>query len=328
MPPDDAAIIGVLAAAGIPLASEGLVPHPGGTDSYVFTACHADGRPLMVKVARHPRSRYDTTAWAAVTMAAAGIPVPDVLWHNQRVCVETRCPGQALAPETAGQDTVTVQPPDAVSSGAAVTAGRILRRLHTVPAIGFGRLDPAGRSLYGSLHDWLLASPPYAPPTPGGVGLGKLTGTVHAVLRNHLHRLPEVAPQLLHGDCGARHVIVCDGNVTGLVDLESVRGGDPLADIAGWSLHEHPDLTASMLSGYFPQPPDTATRWALTLYRLRIAAALLCFHLRSGEPARARLRAAQIRADLDDVAAGTPRLIPLVTPTSLIKEPPCPESPQ
>ncbi|WP_329080134.1 MULTISPECIES: phosphotransferase family protein [unclassified Streptosporangium] len=314
----------MLAAAGISLTAEGLTSHPGGTDSHVFTACHADGRALMVKVARHPRSRYDTTAWAAVTMAAAGIPVPVVVWHNQRICVETRCPGQALAPETTGQDTVTAQPPDAASRSAAITAGQILRRLHTVPAIGFGRLDPAGRSLYGSLHDWLLAPPPDAPPAAGGAGLRELTGTVEAVLRNHLYRLPEGAPQLLHGDCGARHVIACDGKVTGLVDLESVRGGDPLTDVAGWSLNEHPDLTASMFTGYFPQPPEVATSWALTLYRLRIAAALLCLHLRSGEPARARLRAAQIRADLADVADGTPRLVPLVTPTSLIKEPPCP----
>jgi aminoglycoside phosphotransferase (APT) family kinase protein len=101
--------------------------------------------------------------------------------------------------------------------------------------------------------------------------------------------------------------------ITGIVDLESVRGGDPLSDLAGWSLQEHPLLTTALLTGYFGHPPDEATRVALTLYRLRIASALLRFHLSRGELFSAATKGRQIQADLDDLAAATPRALPRIT---------------
>ncbi|MEU7894224.1 phosphotransferase [Nonomuraea sp. NPDC049152] len=319
-PPPTGQIIGELVGAGIHLSDDGLIQHVGGTNNHVFTASHADGRPLVVKAARHTRTRYGTAVWAAAAMTATGVPTPTVLWHNDRICVETRCAGQALAAEPIHQRPGTARPPGDAELVGAVDAGRILRLLHTVPAAGFGQLDPSGRGRYRSLREWLLSPPPLTGSAADAPDPAPLLAAVHATLRRHLPVLGDVAPRLLHGDCGGRHLIADGGRVTGVVDLESVRGGDPLTDVAAWSLTEHPDLTTAMLGGYFPHRPDPVTVWALALYRLRIAAALLTFHLRSGYPAAARLRAAQIRADLLDIAADRPRLAPLVTAASALEE--------
>src|SRR5437762_2002930 len=83
-------------------------------------------------------------------------------------------------------------------------------------------------------------------------------------------QVPQRPLRLLHGDWVARHVLVAAGQITGLVDLQSVLGGDPLTDLAGWSLQEPAPLTEALFAGYGLNQADEPTRLALGLYRLRI----------------------------------------------------------
>jgi Ser/Thr protein kinase RdoA (MazF antagonist) len=137
------------------------------------------------------------------------------------------------------------------------------------------------------------------------------------VLSHHADRLPAIQPRLLHGDWTARHVITDNGAVTGVVDLESVRGGHPLTDIAGWSLQEPAALTDGLLIGYFSTRPsgqtDLATCTVLTVLRLRIAMSLLADHLARADTTQVRLRTAQLHADLADLACGQPPARPRIS---------------
>ncbi|HET6481707.1 MAG TPA: phosphotransferase [Actinoplanes sp.] len=296
----DAAVADILEAAGLGAGHAPLVARHGGLDHTVYATRTPKHRLLVKTVAVGP-GRLPAAAWAAATLAAAGIPVPRVLGYTSRVCVETRCPGRAL-------DTMDDLP---VIGAVAAGAGALLRRVHAITVSGFGRLDAAGRGTHPDLRAWLLDR---RPPPASATSWRALLDEVHHTLAEHAGRLAAAGARLLHGDWAARHVIAADGRVTGLVDLASVRGGDPLTDLAAWSLQESAALTRALFAGYFRTPPDEAARTALTLYRLRIAASLLAVHSVGNDTVRTMLRARQLRADLEDLARGTPRTAPRICP--------------
>ncbi|GAA4471820.1 hypothetical protein GCM10023170_090770 [Phytohabitans houttuyneae] len=310
----DAELATLLADAGVTGPHTALVPLAAGEDNQVYATAVA-GRDLVVKGARTSRVRSGVAAWAAAQLAAVGVPAPTVLGYRGRLLVETRCPGTPLDQHHAGHG-----PPADLTA----QAGRLLRRIHTVPVRGYGRLDTAGVGLRPCLHSWLLQLPPL--PTTATADMHALRAQARQTLRHHLPELAGVPAVLLHGDWTARHVIVNDGRITGIVDLESVRGGDPLADLAGWSLQEPAELTHGLYTGYFTTPPDRPTRLRLALYRVRIAAAMLAQHITNANRAQLRLRTAQLQADLADLSCKQPATQPRITPPPLPprKEgPPC-----
>ncbi|MDG4834870.1 aminoglycoside phosphotransferase family protein [Solwaraspora sp. WMMD1047] len=294
----------LLAAAGI------NEPHPllskldQGEDNTLYVTTVAD-QDLVVRVRRGLTDRYAVAAWASRTLSNARVPVARVLGVTEGVAVETRCPGGPLASARS-----TTARPAGKDVEVAVEAGRLLRRIHTVPVIGFGKLDLTGHGHGGTPHDWLVA---HRIGHATDNDLTVLLTRVHQVIRHHAASLSGAPTRLLHGDWKAAHIIAADGEITGVVDLESARGGHPLADVAGWSLREHPALTDALIHGYASPDWDTATAVTLTLLRLRIAAALLRYHLDHQDTANAQLRVRQLRADLHDLTAGRPRTTPRAT---------------
>jgi aminoglycoside phosphotransferase (APT) family kinase protein len=317
----DTELTALLAAAGVTGPFEALVPLAAGEDNQVY-ATAAAGRDLVVKAARAARVRSGVVAWAAAQLAAVGVPAPTVLAYRGRLLVETRCPGTPLDQYL----THHAQSAEPVSTPAevATAAGRLLQRIHSVPVRGYGRLDTAGVGRRPSLDGWLLQLPPL--PTAADADVHALRTQALQALRHHMPLLAGVPAVLLHGDWTARHVIVNAGRITGVVDLESVRGGDPLADLAGWSLQESAELAQALYAGYFTTPPDHPTRIRLALYRVRIAAAMLARHVTHAEHAQLALRTAQLQADLADLSCQQPAARPRITPPSIppIQEgPPC-----
>lgn len=308
----DTELAAVLTAAGVNGPHAPLVPLAGGQDNYVYATC-AGGHDLVVKAPRSGKVRYGVAAWAAAQLAAVGVPAPRVVGYRDQLLVETRCPGMPLHEYRPCDDSFggSVKPSPVEL---ATAAGNLLRRVHTVPVHGYGRLDTAGVGLRPSLGSWILHLPPL--PSDSGADVHALRGQAQQVLRHHLHLLQSVPAALLHGDWTARHVVVDNGRITGVVDLESVRGGDPLADLAGWSLQEPRDLTDALFAGYFTSTPSRAARMRLALYRIRIAAAMLAAHVVRAEHAQLVLRTAQLHADLADLSCGQPATLPAITPCS------------
>jgi aminoglycoside phosphotransferase (APT) family kinase protein len=196
---------------------------------------------------------------------------------------------------------------------AAERAGETLRLLHTIPVSGVGQLDIHGTGHHTSIGSWLRAAAKPRIPTTVPDHVHALLERGHRTLHQSASSLPpRIQPKLLHGDWTARHVLTDGQDITGILDLESVRGGDPLTDLAGFSLQECAELTRALFTGYFPGGPPAKALLPLTLYRLRIAISLLQYHARCGDTALLDLRAAQIKSELDDLASGvlspTPRI--------------------
>ncbi len=301
-------LAGKITAAGIPLAQASLTPAPGGADNLVFTATTTGGAKLIIKTPRRPATaRYGTAAWAAATLASHGIPAPKVLWHDSEACAETRCVGMPLT-GTAGRPDTTGTTADPATLHAARQAGALLRKVHAITVAGYGRLTPAGTGPCQSLLDSMLQETPQAPPGRAG----QLAGKAWRVVTEHREHLDDPGPRLLLGDCAARHIYLNPRTdaITGFIDLESARGGHPLADVAGFSVREHPQITRALLDGYFPADPAPADLWALTLHRARIAAHLLLFHSSRGEDEAAARLTAPLAADITAITRGTPTALP------------------
>jgi len=303
--PSHPLLLAALTAAGFDSTDARFTPLRPGTDSLPFAAATRDGDELVVKVRRAgSRSRYPTAAWASARMNEAGVPAARVLWHSEEACVETRCQGRPIEAD----------PPQPGDLNAAVHAGEILRRLHTIEVGGFGQLDGHGIGRYPTLQDWFLALPTGGIPIVDGLDLSGLLHRTRLIIEVGSGRLPQSSPRLLHGDWVGRHLFADGHRIIGVVDLESARGGNPLAELAGWSLREPAQMTEALLTGYFDGPPPAEHLLPLVLFRLRIALSLLHLHASCADQDMVRLRAAQIRADLDDLDHGRLAVVPRVTP--------------
>ncbi|WP_165970509.1 phosphotransferase [Actinomadura sp. 6K520] len=313
-------------AAGIPLDRTGLAPLASGADNTVFTAQTIDGHHLIVKASLRPNPRYATAAWAAAALTAQGIPAPRILWHDRwdggTACVETRCPGNPLTGTPDQLDTT-----DAAISESAVRAARhagtLLHLAHAITVGGYGKLTPQGtgphRSLTTSILPDLTARASVDPS-------GGLATCARRLISANLWRLPDPGPHLLVGDCAARHIFhhPGTGRVTGFIDLESARGGDPLADLAGFSVREHPDLVRPLLESYFPDGATVDQIWALTLHRARIATHLMLFHLTRGQYRPAERLTEHVTADIRAISTETPTAMPAPLPFRHSAEPSSP----
>ncbi|MFJ2578399.1 phosphotransferase family protein [Kitasatospora aureofaciens] len=298
-------LVDALAAAGFDATDAHFVPLKSGTDSLPFAATTRDGHQLVVKVRRAgSRSRYPTAAWASARMREAGIPAAEILWHSREACVETRCPGRPIEAE----------PPTPQDLDAATHAGEVLRRLHSIEVGSFGQLDGHGIGQHATIQGWFLSLAPRSTPSRDGLDLPALLHRTRFILDVGSGRLAQGPPRLLHGDWVGRHLFTDGRQITGVVDLESVRGGDPLAELAGWSLREPAPMTEALFDGYFDGPIPADRLLPLVLFRLRIAYSLLHFHAACDDQDMVRLRAAQLQADLDDLDRGHLSAIPRITP--------------
>ncbi|MGH3391173.1 MAG: phosphotransferase family protein [Actinomadura sp.] len=294
--------------AGVALDRTGLTPGGSGADNLAFAGRTIEGRHLIVKVRLREAARYGTAAWAGKALTQRGIPAPEVLWHDDSICVETRCVGAPLTGAADRLDTSDVMPPAAVVR-AATEAGALLRRVHRIRVHGYGRLTPSGTGPHQSLHESLsleAAGTRRADPTGG------LASAARRVMSGNLWRLADPGARLLVGDCAARHIFIDTDSdtISGFIDLESARGGHPLADVAGFSVREHPQVSRALLDGYFPAGIDIDELWALTLHRARIATFLLLFHACRKEHAITRRFADCLAADLAAITSETPTALP------------------
>ncbi len=232
-----------------------------GHSSVVFDAPVRDGRVIVrARVAAEPA--YEAEEWARAKCRAVGVPAARIIGVRRvhrddgrwlSVCVEERCPGRPLSEvfSEAGPESET-------SLLLAGEVGALLSRMHGVQPDGYGQLDGSGRGPHTTYAAHVLdvsdssVERLTAAALPG-VDLGVLRSAddlVHA----GAGLLEPPRASLLHRDAGPDHWFVDGGHVVGVIDLESVEGGDPAADIGGWDYWRRWPLpyapTAAVVAGY------------------------------------------------------------------------------
>ncbi|MFD7640531.1 phosphotransferase family protein [Kitasatospora sp. NPDC059795] len=175
------------------------------------------------------RARIDTEVRA---MALVPVPTPEVLWRKPPVLAIAAIPGTTLG---------SLGGPATGSPAAWAAAGAAIRALHDAPLPAWqGR---AGRSVA------VLAAE-----LDGECELLVANGILPTDLVTRNRRVAEAAfrpwtPAFTHGDLQIAHVFLEGTEVTGIIDWSEAGQGDPLYDLATFTLG-HEDHLDDLLAGY------------------------------------------------------------------------------
>ncbi|MFC5052178.1 phosphotransferase family protein [Saccharothrix xinjiangensis] len=245
-------------ALGSPLAAH--VELTGGMFNTAYRLTAADGREVVLKVAPPPgvplltyeRDLMRTEALVFGLMAGRGLPVPEVVLHED---------GLLLMTALRGTPWNEAELSDAERAALRRELGGVARRLHEVTGDSFGYVQGPGgatwREAFGNMVDAVLAD---------ADRFGVELPDVRPAFAARAHLLDEVtSPVLVHFDLWEANIFVADGRVEGIIDPERAFFGDPLAEIATIALFTEPD--EDYLAGYGVTGFTAAERTRTALYR-------------------------------------------------------------
>jgi aminoglycoside phosphotransferase len=172
------------------------------------------------------------------------VPTPDV------VAFELTPPAYVITAELPG----TALPRELGSGPLMVLAevGRCIRRLHSLR-------DPS--------EDWRarLLEPIETLHRLDGILPADLSARIRMTVPPFIDSVSDVMPVLLHGDLHPRHVFALGNKLTGIIDWGDARYGDPLFDLARFSM-AGPAANSAFLAGY--GPIDGSAEHVLSSYRV------------------------------------------------------------
>jgi aminoglycoside phosphotransferase (APT) family kinase protein len=120
-------------------------------------------------------------------------------------------------------------------------AGEILAKIHSITPQKYGKLYEGGVGGHESWKSYMLR-PTRLQQVKGLLESAKRAGIPKEqidlalqILGNHTAVYQDVTPHLLHGDYGPKHILIEDGHITGILDFENSKSGDPIHDFAWWS---------------------------------------------------------------------------------------------
>ncbi|MEU7074096.1 aminoglycoside phosphotransferase family protein [Streptomyces narbonensis] len=165
-------------------------------------------------------------------MSHAPVPTPKILWRKPPVLAIAALPGTTLG---------RLGEPSTGTSAAWTAAGAAIRKLHEAPLPA--RPGRAGRS-----------SPALEAELDTECEQLATTDLLPADLITHHRRVAQAAlrpwtPAFTHGDLQIAHVFVDGDQVTGIIDWSEAGQGDPLYDLATFTLG-HEEHLDDVLAGY------------------------------------------------------------------------------
>jgi aminoglycoside phosphotransferase (APT) family kinase protein len=248
-------------------------------------------REVIVRINRDSgaESRFQSERWAMDQAAKADVPVPRVLLVQSRelegkpmgISVEERLPGVPLdefAKHASREELAEILE----------RAGTLLSRIHSVRTKGFGEIDEQGRGEHVSIagifsEENLSERVLLAAAEAASLDLSIVKRARH-ILDEFVKSYAPVAPHLLHGDFAPKHLLIKEGKITGIIDFENARGGDPVQEFANWQFFfENRYPIESLKEGYSDKSVfggDFERRFLL--WRLLIGLSSLSYYVAEG----------------------------------------------
>ena len=287
MTTDDTIIADVIQqACGVPLQEKVRITE--GFSNEVYAVTTRDGQRVIVRIHWYESPYFESEQWALARCAQHDLPTPRILLvqHHmpggtpRSICVETRLEGVTLrsflTAETRPQD----QARRLLSE-----AGGLLARVHTVPTVGFGRINALGVALAPSWEAYIRrTSPDLIRRAAQNVGIVAQDVTDACRLSQEYQRMwAHTQPCLLHGDLSLQHLMVHQDHISGMIDFEFPESGDPAMDLAYWgywdAFHGSSFPVEWLLEGYHQHTPiDAAFRLRLAGSRLQLSLDKLSYH--------------------------------------------------
>ena len=223
----------------------------------VYDVTFADGLDVIVRICRNQVknvAHFEQEQWAIRQCSARGVPVPEMLgiWrrstegHALDICVQRKIKGIPLRDADLPQDTLYQL---------VVEAGTLLSRIHTIPVKGFGYLTGTGEGAFLTPEDELTA---FVAMEAEFHALAKRLDLGERAIRRAVRLVVEdgraahsIAPCLTHNDFSAKHILVANASIAGIIDFGEVAGSEPLSDLVRWDYYDAPRLPFAWLQeGY------------------------------------------------------------------------------
>lgn len=173
-------------------------------------------------------------ALVADRVRAAGVPAPDMIdsglderLPGGRWMIMKKMPGKSWDASSADDDQI---------ASVIDQVADLLIKLRTVTSPGWGWVDDTGHGISDSWKQWLHRQVDDSATTLGDRLPGDFVRDASAAIDRTVPYLPRGS--LLNGDLGLSHVLVDDSGhrVTGLLDWAAAIIGDPLYDVATFSM--------------------------------------------------------------------------------------------
>ena len=222
---------------------------------------------MIVRIARDEAknvAHFEQEQWAIRECGARNVPVPEVLgvWHRSTdgqpldICVQRKIKGAASRRGSS----------QAALRQIVVQAGALLASIHAIPVKGFGYINGTGEGAFLTPESEITA---FVAMEAEFHALAKRLDLAERIMSQALRLViddgcaaPSCAPCLTHNDFSAKHILVANASISGIIDFGEVAGGEPLSDLVRWDYY---DTVAFRLRGCKKAMP-TSRCSALTLH--------------------------------------------------------------
>ncbi len=201
----------------------------------VYDVTTESNQKVIVRISRQGSQNFETEERVIRLALMAGVPAPKVLLieqissgsENPTFCVEEKIEGKPL---TSLINTLE----SGVLKSIISESGGILSKIHSITVDNFGHLD--GTVSFKTWQDYIFSIEERRAKI---IAAGKqvkiesgLIDKAFRLLRENKQMFQIQKPKLLHGDFSPKHLLVKDNHITGVIDFESAKGGDPVRDFA------------------------------------------------------------------------------------------------
>jgi aminoglycoside phosphotransferase (APT) family kinase protein len=225
---------------------------------------------LIVRISHEGPEAHDREAWVIGQCASRGIRAPRIHalrrleagGERRSIVVMEKLPGERLC---------DVDPNELDVRRVLGDIGAWLRELHSIPMQGFGYLDGRGIGRVATMDDWLavLTTEALVFEEAGcsvGLDVATIRGWVREIIDSFLAAPPRVC--LIHNDLLASHVLVHDGQLSGIIDFGEVAAEPAASDFTKWDFSEGERFPVEWIQagygdGSLFQPPNDRTYRAL-----------------------------------------------------------------
>lgn len=252
----------------------------GGEANEVWDMAFSDNRKLIIRISRDAEKHFEQEQWAIAHCVALDVPVPKILLIKHLstpdrpldICIQEKLDGDVL---TQGANDLKKIPQSRLE---AITKqlGEFLSKIHSIPVEGFGYLDGNGQG--GAPTTWASLGDQ----EEQYLDLARKTGFDQGAMKAILTVLKEkeypiVQLSCVHNDFRARHVMVHEDRITGIIDWGEVAGGDPMSDFAKWDYKDVERIPLEWLKAGYQNKALLADYFEERLYHRRLEFGLCIF---------------------------------------------------
>ena len=243
----------------------------------VYDLSFADGVRVIARISRDEHMNFAQEQWAIRECSLRGVPVPEVIgvWHRPTqgqsltICIQRKIEGVLLP---------NANLPHHVLRQIVVQAGELLSRIHAVPVKGYGYINGKGEGEFltpeGEIDAFVkMESEFHALAQRLDLSSHTMSRALRLVVdAEQLAR--SVAPCLTHNDFCAKHILVANDTVSGIIDFGEVAGSEPLSDFVRWDYYDAARFPLEWLQEGYTNKQVFDTTFTQRLHVKRIAFSL------------------------------------------------------